>query len=89
MGDSFTFALHVGCPSAASNDTYIFVDFNPMTTYISGDSSSNISIANVSYQSLSQSLPFTCMIQATYQSISVLNYVDYTSNGNTSAPMLS
>jgi len=76
MGDDFTFELHVGCPSAASNDTYTFVDISPNITYLHGGESSSVTFVNVTYQSLTQSLPFTCRVQSSYSDIDISSYVD-------------
>ena len=84
---STSFILHVGCPAAASSDTYTFVDTSPRTATLTvGDSKT--AIASVTYSSLSQVLPFTCSIQPAYKGIVYSNYIDNTFGGQT-APSLS
>ena len=80
--------LHVGCPAAASSDTFSFVDYSPKTTTLSYNESTT-AIITLTYQSFTQSLPYTCLIQSTYYDIDITTYVDYSTSGPNSAPLLS
>jgi len=63
--DYISLLLHVGCPSAAASDNFTLIDSGSKNTTLERDQT-NIGIASVTYQSLTQSLPFTCRIQSTY-----------------------
>jgi len=81
-----SFVLHIGCPAAASSDKFTLVD-EPVTTTLAFNQATT-RITTVKYTSLTSTLPFTCQIQPTYQSITTKSYVDYSVYGGKAAPTL-